>query len=365
MYGRQKVVNANVFPVMVPIYDVRLTTTQASIDISNIPQNYAHLKLVMSGMRLSAGAQIYMAVNGDATAANYLAGYRLFGDGTSVTTDKSFVGATIGGLVYGDVSSTGDTAGRHTFGETLITDYTNTSIHKSWLTQEFNTSGVRIMSTASLWASTVAVSRLTLTPNSSGLFAAGTRATLYGLGVIAPSSPGSVLPVTYATTLPASPLDGQEAILVDNTTTPTYQWRFRYNANSANTNKWEFIGGVEGSNTNPNTESYALATVGNTATVGPQFVVPRAGLYRVTLIFAAAPSVSGTRSFINLKVGAAAAVACGEGTATDTSGRPVHTNTVDFACAAGDTLLMQVQNSSTNSVSWSNRTLLVEPIRVS
>lgn len=48
----------------------------------------------------------------------------------------------------------------------------------------------------------------------------------------------------YGTTLPASPVDGQEAILVDSITNPTYQWRFRYNAGSSSAYKWEFVGGA-------------------------------------------------------------------------------------------------------------------------
>jgi len=47
----------------------------------------------------------------------------------------------------------------------------------------------------------------------------------------------------YGTTLPASPADGDEYVLVDSTSNPTYQWRFRYNAGSTSSYKWEFIGG--------------------------------------------------------------------------------------------------------------------------
>ena len=47
----------------------------------------------------------------------------------------------------------------------------------------------------------------------------------------------------YATTLPGSPVDGQETIFVDSLTNPIYQWRFRYNAGSSSAYKWEFVGG--------------------------------------------------------------------------------------------------------------------------
>ena len=48
----------------------------------------------------------------------------------------------------------------------------------------------------------------------------------------------------YAITLPSAPSNGQETILVDSTTNPSYQWRFRYNAGSTCIYKWEFVGGT-------------------------------------------------------------------------------------------------------------------------
>jgi hypothetical protein len=50
--------------------------------------------------------------------------------------------------------------------------------------------------------------------------------------------------VSYGTTLPGSPVNGQEAILVDSTTSPSFVWRFRYNAGSSSAYKWEFVGGT-------------------------------------------------------------------------------------------------------------------------
>jgi len=43
-----------------------------------------------------------------------------------------------------------------------------------------------------------------------------------------PWAPAPSIP--YGTSLPTAPVDGQEAVLVDSVTNPTYQWRFRYNA---------------------------------------------------------------------------------------------------------------------------------------
>jgi len=88
----------------------------------------------------------------------------------------------------------------------------------------------------------------------------------------------------YGTTLPASPTDGQEYVLVGSTTNPTYQWRFRYNAGSASAYKWELVGGapwIKQGNVNA-----VCNTKTQTATAGwwydptfMGFVLPRSGDY--------------------------------------------------------------------------------------
>lgn len=52
------------------------------------------------------------------------------------------------------------------------------------------------------------------------------------------------LGVGYDTKLPSSPVNGQEHILVDSITDPSYTWRLRYNKNSTSRYKWEFVGGI-------------------------------------------------------------------------------------------------------------------------
>jgi hypothetical protein len=49
--------------------------------------------------------------------------------------------------------------------------------------------------------------------------------------------------VSIGTSLPSSPFDGQEAILVDSLTVPTYAWRFKYIASITDAYKWLCIGG--------------------------------------------------------------------------------------------------------------------------
>ena len=97
--------------------------------------------------------------------------------------------------------------------------------------------------------------------------------------------PAAQIPLTvvsYGTTLPASPVDGQEAILVDSVTNPTYQWRFRYNAGSTSAYKWECVGATPlGAYLNVQESLAVTGTWQDLATVGPQVTIPRAGDYQV------------------------------------------------------------------------------------
>ena len=86
--------------------------------------------------------------------------------------------------------------------------------------------------------------------------------------------------VGYGTTLPVAPVNGQEHILVDSLTAPTYQWRFRFNANATGLYKWEFIGGAA-----LYTYDATLFQTTSTTFVDPNpamsLAVPRAGTYTV------------------------------------------------------------------------------------
>jgi hypothetical protein len=86
---------------------------------------------------------------------------------------------------------------------------------------------------------------------------------------------------SYGTSLPASPIDGQEAILVDSPTNPTYQWKFRYNAGSTSPYRWEFIGGAPLRSVIP--AALALSSVGGWTAATPAVSAPRAGDYLLSV----------------------------------------------------------------------------------
>jgi hypothetical protein len=111
--------------------------------------------------------------------------------------------------------------------------------------------------------------------------------------------------VTYGTSLPASPANGQEHILVDNLTAPTYQWRFRFNANATGLYKWEFVGGPPAIDSTDVLFQTTSATFVDASPVGPQIAVARAGVYNVRLNVAVGnTSGAGSRSTIGCAAGA-------------------------------------------------------------
>jgi len=84
------------------------------------------------------------------------------------------------------------------------------------------------------------------------------------------------------TALPGSPVDGQEVLYKVTVSSIEHLWHFRYRAASANTNKWDFIGGpqIEFYNYNysqDNRTSYGV----NDAPV--QLTLPLAGAYDITV----------------------------------------------------------------------------------
>jgi hypothetical protein len=172
----------------------------------------------------------------------------------------------------------------------------------------------------------------------------------------------------YGTTLPASPSDGQEAILVDSLTNPTYQWRFRYNAGSSSAYKWEFVGGanlVSGVITAENSTT-TNAWV-NMATVGPIVTVPRAGDY----FFIASCVLGMTAATSNIQLG----VGYGDfGTASFSAIASIYTaggfvspslSGRANGVAAGQDWRQKYYNTVAGTMTARDRWLSVLPIRVS
>lgn len=124
----------------------------------------------------------------------------------------------------------------------------------------------------------------------------------------APWGAAALAKTGYATSLPSSPADGQEHILVDSLTAPTYQWRFRYNAARA-TNKWEFVGGSPAFNEVAASETLAAtASYLALATAGPSIALPVAGDYIVRLGARVGAASAASAAFMSYDIGGTGAV---------------------------------------------------------
>lgn len=90
---------------------------------------------------------------------------------------------------------------------------------------------------------------------------------------------------SYGTTLPASPSDGQEAILVDSLSAATYFWRFRYSP-AQGAYPWLCIGGtpkilIDDANVSLNTQTQVGSSGFWYRPSSMSFTIPRAGAYLI------------------------------------------------------------------------------------
>jgi hypothetical protein len=177
---------------------------------------------------------------------------------------------------------------------------------------------------------------------------------------------------SIGTTLPASPVDGQEAILVDSLTAPTYSWRFRYVAAITGTKKWLFIGGAPATASVSPDESTAsgFPTWVDLATVGPSIVVPRAGDYLCRYGCNGSNTVTGSGWLINARstnvveqdigIGGVWAQPLGAAAGLVAASKQVVLPSV----VAGDTIKMRYAALTSGTAHFDRRYLEVQPVRV-
>jgi hypothetical protein len=186
---------------------------------------------------------------------------------------------------------------------------------------------------------------------------------------VTPPAP-AVIPTggaSIGTSLPTSPFDGQEAILVDSLTAPTYAWRFKYVASISDAYKWVFIGGASLAAkvlTTENTNSTTYVAL----TTPVQVAVPRAGLYNVRHGFVVYIGASYLYGFATVKLGAAAAsdnyqalVRMG----VDAVENSVATMVPSVILAANDVLAQVYKVQTPGTGQFRNRWLEATPVRVS
>lgn len=170
---------------MVKIADQTLAVSAGLVDFLNIPQLYAHLMVVAIARAEFAGTSVGWTarINNDLTQANYRA-MRLIGYGAAATAQENFAA---GGLDLGNIPGNTAQAGAFAPVTVQIPHYRSTLAQKTSSAECFlymaGASGQMIRYTiGSIYlAGTIApITRLTFTANS-GLLAAGSRITLYGM----------------------------------------------------------------------------------------------------------------------------------------------------------------------------------------
>jgi len=174
----------------------------------------------------------------------------------------------------------------------------------------------------------------------------------------------NALRINYATTLPVSPSDGDQAVLVDSTTAPTYQWHFRYNAGSVSSFKWEYIGGAPKISYTQAAVSSAAASNVWSAGLGTSFTLPRQGDYDLRWSGRDDGNGAGSLSDYGIGYGTSPASADQYYNGTNTS-QGFHRTLRATGLAASTVLDFYIRDSdSTRRNPWSWRTLEVTPTRV-
>lgn len=182
-----------------------------------------------------------------------------------------------------------------------------------------------------------------------------------------PGPSGLVPPTAIGTVLPASPVDGQEFILTDSLTAPTYTWHLRYMAAKAS-NRWVFVGGAPGFSQVDALESPGSTTYVNLATLGPQFQIPVAGDYLVEIGFSEQTSTTGQACTMSYAIGATPASDTDAitlrttGSANGDVGRG--NNRVSRKSLGAVLLQAKYRAFDTNNAGFEKRWMRVEPIAV-
>jgi len=166
-----------------------------------------------------------------------------------------------------------------------------------------------------------------------------------------------------ATTLPGSPTDGQQAILTDSTTAPTYAWLLQW---SSTASKWYCLGGSDAYSQVLTDESNGGSGFVDLTTVGPSITVPRAGLYAISWSCEGNAAAAGNGWRAAVKLGAAATSlneGCGlSGTGTATWFAACRTN-MQRTLAASDVVKLQYDPTGATA-HYRSRNLAIRPVYV-
>jgi hypothetical protein len=162
----------------IPLATITLTGNDAEIAFSNIPANFKDLMLSgnLRTDRSATSEPLRVRFNGDSTNGNY-ARVSMHGTGSSAA---SYTDAPTEVIV--DVGATGASASSGVFSvfNLEVLDYATTDKHKTGLTAS-DIAGVETRRQAFRWASTSAITSISVSAYFGGNFVSGSSLSLYGV----------------------------------------------------------------------------------------------------------------------------------------------------------------------------------------
>jgi hypothetical protein len=171
---------------LVCIDDQILAAAAASFDFNPIPADFASLRLELVLRATAAAAHAALRVNNDAVAGNYDS-ERLLAAG-AVVSAGDFVGTLApAGLWLGEIADSADSADHFSVHTVEIPHYRGAHMKiahgRSFYVPTLAANQFQMNQFGGIWESVAVINRLTVLP-AGGNFAIGSRATLYGVGVV-------------------------------------------------------------------------------------------------------------------------------------------------------------------------------------
>lgn len=166
------------------IASTTLEEAAASVDLTDIPATYRHLRLLVSARSAKAGAAfdtLVAVLNNDTTNNYYWQGFSVNNTTVSGVEDVT----ANGGIYVAQVSAATATANLFSPVTLELLDYASTARLKTLLgsylrVTALSTGGLQTGTVGAVWNSTAAISRITLTA-AGGNLEAGTVVSLYGV----------------------------------------------------------------------------------------------------------------------------------------------------------------------------------------
>tara|TARA_R110000772_G_scaffold102649_1_gene203437 strand:- start:590 stop:1105 length:516 start_codon:yes stop_codon:yes gene_type:complete len=163
-------------PTYIPLATVTLAASSPQVTFTNISQDYSDLVLVWDKVFSGESNQVNTLLSFNGDSSNYSTVY-MYGNGSSAASASSTAQQR---LAWGSIYTTTNTDS--TQGTAQIVDYSATDKHKTTLMRAnvIGSNGIGALASASRWASTAAVTSLSIS-SSVDSFAAGATFKLFGI----------------------------------------------------------------------------------------------------------------------------------------------------------------------------------------